>query len=170
VKTTVKAVSQQVTGNFQQSEQAANTSEQNLSQINKTQQAASDQKTKVLSNVTTRDVIESFYAPTASEALPSVDGSGKPLSEFVKRQIASGKNPDEAMQLEKVRQQLHEETYYIPLTKRKTEEEELKEKEEEEKEEKKLEALQLEEQKKKDQDIALQQAQQRTEKFPGVSG
>ncbi|MEN9406866.1 MAG: hypothetical protein RLZZ455_82 [Candidatus Parcubacteria bacterium] len=135
----------------------------------------SGQQGAVQADQQTEEVVNSFYAPSNPNEAHGLspqqaEGDVKEPSQFVKDQIKDGKTPEEAVKLEALRQKLHQEEYYIPLTERKpAEEEEEQEKKVEEQE--KMQDLQEEEQKKKqDDDIALKQAQQKTEKFPGASG
>lgn len=162
VKTTAKAVGSQFAPLNQSSQQHAQ-SDQGTSEAGQHSgqwQQQSDQATE--------DVVNSFYAP--SQAHKGAEGEGKEASEYVKEHVEKGMEVEEAVKLESLRKKLHDETYYIPLTKRKTFEEEHKEEEQEKEQEKKMDELQLEDKKKKDDDIAIQQSQQRTEKFPGASG
>lgn len=128
------------------------------------------------SDQATKDEVAAFYAPSnpneqhGLSPQPAFGKDTKEPSDFFKKQLEEGKTPEEAAKLEALRKKLHDEEYYIPLTQRKPAEEEQKE-EEQVKEEEKMEELKVEDKKKKqDDDIAIKQAQQKTEKFPGASG
>lgn len=118
------------------------------------------------SEADTKEVVKSFYAksePDTSNTSALQQNSEQP------------KTPEDLEKLAKARQELqrqHTETYYDPTFNRRPEErqeEEIEEKQKEkEEEEKKMELMQ--EKAKKDEDLAVQHAAQKAEKFPGISG
>ncbi len=120
-----------------------------------------------------KEFIEDMYAPTANNQQPTNDGQqtgNKQPSAYFQQLTQKGKTPDEAQKLEALRKKLHEEMYYIPLTKRQQRQEEERPAEKVERE--KMEELKLEDEKKKKEPppLAVQMAAQKAEKFPGVSG
>ncbi len=146
----------------------AGTNEQGGQAQQQGQQPATDQFAK--------EFIEDMYAPSDPQAAQQhgyggqVDPSGKKPSKFFQQQIQQGKTPDEAQQLEVLRKKLHDEVYYIPLTKRQQRQEEERPAEKVERE--KMEELKLEDEKKKKKPppLAVQMASNKAEQFPGVSG
>lgn len=122
-----------------------------------------------------QEFIEDLYAPSDPQAAAQygygtqIDPSGKQPSQFFKAQIQQGKTPDEAAQLEALRKKLHDEVYYIPLTRRQQQEEE---RPTEKIEREKMEELQHDDEKKKKEPppLAVQMATNKAERFPGVSG
>lgn len=178
VKATVKAVVGQVgAGQGSQPQQASSDSGTNEStSASPVADANAALPSQQQSNQQTQEVVNAMYAssnPNKQHGLSPKTDSGKEQkepSEFFKKQIDDGKTPEEAAKIEAIRNQLHKTDYYDPLVNRKPVGQEHKE-EEQEKEEEKMEELQVEDNKKKqDDDIALRQAQQKTEKFPGASG
>jgi hypothetical protein len=157
-KTITQSAKGQITGNTSRqasSDHGTNESGHGVS----VQQSHADQQAN-------RDFVKDLYAPSEQ----SGSGGKKEPSEFVKDQLEAGKTPEEAMQLQSLRKKLHDETYYIPLTQRKSHEQEVQE-EEQKKEEQQMEDLQKDEEKKqKDQPIAVQMGANKAERFPGASG
>lgn len=177
VKATAQAVAGQAGVSTNSSQGGASDAGANEAVVKAAQQAQqqSDHAGPVTDKAT-QEMISSLYAPSQGHESSHVETkseSGKEQkepSEFFKKQIEEGKTPEEAAKMEQLHYELHKTGYYDPLVRRKGLEEEQKEDEEEKVEEKKMEELQVEEKKKQDDDIALKQAQQKTEKFPGASG
>lgn len=133
------------------------------------QQAPVDHTTseseKINAGQSTKDFVKGLYAPSDAP-----QPENKEPSEFVKEQVEEGKTPQEAMQLQNLRKKLHDETYYVPLTQRKSHEQEVHE-EEQKKEDQKMEDLQKDdEEKQKKQPMAVTMGQNKAEQFPGASG
>ncbi|MGA2967641.1 MAG: hypothetical protein ABSD69_00510 [Candidatus Levyibacteriota bacterium] len=112
----------------------------------------------------TIDLVKEFYAP--SEDQPAVNVKNPQQEQLEKQQ-----------KLAKLRQELHQETYYDPLIayeKKKLEQQEeggAAERVEKQKKEEEQKKMQLEEKKAKEtQDLATARAQRKTEANPGVAG
>ncbi|MBI4084555.1 MAG: hypothetical protein HY431_01475 [Candidatus Levybacteria bacterium] len=120
-----------------------------------------------------KEFIEDMYASTANNQQPTNDGQqtgNKQPSAYFQQLTQKGYTPEEAQKLESLRKKLHDETYYIPLTKRQPQQEEERPAEKVERE--KMEELQHEDEKKKKEPppLAVQMASNKAERFPGVSG
>lgn len=164
-KLTKQAVqSQFISSNKQQthgqaaSVQDAGTNEQGGQVQQGQQQPATDQFAK--------EFIQDMYAPTANN---QQTGNKQP-SAYFQQLTQKGYTPEEAQKLEALRKKLHDEMYYIPLTKRQQRQEEERPAEKVERE--KMEELQHEDEKKKKEPppLAVQMASNKAERFPGVSG
>jgi hypothetical protein len=120
-------------------------------------QNASQQKTEtVASEDRTKEVVKDFYSPTEQTTTPV-----KPVGES---------DPEKIEKIRKQLADLHNTTYYDPLFAYEHKKEEPTKQEEKEKEEKeKMQDLQIAKDKKA-QDIAVQMASQKTERYPGMSG
>lgn len=171
VQATVQSVKSQTTGaNVASASQAAGANESASNLPVQQQGTPQSNRARGDTDAATKDVVNSFYAPTNPDEKHGMSGKAKKPSEFFEKQIKEGKTPEEAVKLESLRKKLHDETYYIPLTQRKPQEEEQEEEEQKEKVEK-MEELKLEEEKKEqDDDVALRQATHKTEQNPGASG
>ncbi|MBI4080827.1 MAG: hypothetical protein HY430_03610 [Candidatus Levybacteria bacterium] len=173
VKQQVKAIAQSAKGQFTTSGQAQAADGGSGTNEAAQQSFGAAQDANAHSDQATKDFVNELYAPSNNNQQltnNSQQGGNKQPSQFVQNQVKSGKTPEEAQQLEALRKRLHDETYYIPLTRRKPQEQEQQE-EQQKKEEEKMEQLQVEDKKKqKDQPIAVQMGQQHAEKYPGASG
>lgn len=144
------------------------TSEQGGQAQQQGQQATTDQFAQ--------EFIEDLYAPSDPHVAQQYgygtqpDPSGKQPSAFFQQQIQNGLTPEEAQKLESLRKKIHDEVYYIPLTRRQQQQEEERPAEKVERE--KMEELQHDDEKKKHEPppLAVQMATNKTERFPGVSG
>lgn len=133
--------------------------------------AQSGSQQPLQSDQATKDFVKDLYGPSTQQP-HSVGqaGKGQQQSKFFQKQIAQGKTPEEAQRIEALRKRLHDETYYIPLTRRKPTEVEHKE-EEQGKEQEKMQELQATDEKKKNETpLAVRMGSQRAEKYPGASG
>lgn len=124
-----------------------------------------------------QEFIEDLYAPSDPSSSAPLSGasdgqatSGKQPSVYFQQQVQKGYTPEEAQKLESLRKRLHDEVYYIPLTRRQQQQEEERPAEKVERE--KMEELQHDDDKKKHEPppLDVQMATNKAERFPGVSG
>lgn len=116
----------------------------------------------------TQEFVKGLYAKSEDVQKGEDKKEAKGQPEFQK--MIASKPIEEQKKLLQLHQQLHKQTYYDPtFNPPKRQEERPQEKiEKEEKEKKQMEALQIEEQKKKELSIAVKQGTH--EKMPGISG
>lgn len=131
----------------------------------KQQKSVSQSDPQTASDADTKAFVKELYG--AVDTTGTKAKASKTLEKLVEEN--PNKSPEELQKLEMLRQQLHKQTYYDPtFNSSKSQEEPVTERLEREEQEEKME--ELEKKKKKPKDLALQHAQQSTEKFRGAAG
>ncbi|MCL5438980.1 MAG: hypothetical protein M1268_03250 [Patescibacteria group bacterium] len=118
----------------------------------------------------TQDIVKSFYGVGDKNVNANQNNSQQNQIQKIAEKHPE-KTPEEIQKMQKLRAELHQTTYYQPLTNppKPPEERQGEKIQKEEEEKKKMEELQIKEEKKKEP-IAVQRAQNKTEAFRGASG